>query len=65
MVLSKQLKMKQKFLAKLLVTFGASLLENMLPDKREVRCRHEIVQAGEGTKAISRGQGANRACQEF
>ena len=37
----------------------------MLPDKREVRCRDEIVQAGEGTKAISRGQGANRACQEF
>ena len=37
----------------------------MLPDKREVRGRDEIIQAGEGTKAISRGRGANRPCQEF
>ena len=58
-------KKPRRFLAKLLVTFGASLLENMLPDKRVVIGRDEIIQAGEGTKAISRGRGANRACQEF
>ena len=58
-------KKPRRFLAKLLVTFGASLLENMLPDKREVRGRDETIQAGEGTKAISRGRGANRPCQEF